>query len=176
MRPSPACLSVSNTGKSTTIALCLRLFDPVSGSVYLDGTDLRSLRLSWLRTQMGIVSQEPQLFSTTIKDNILYGRAGATDEEVESAAKAANVLEFIRALPQGFATEVGERGVQLSGGQRQRIAISRAMLRNPRVLLLDEATSALDNESERLVQAALEVLMVGRCARFRSARGVLPRE
>lgn len=136
--------------------------DPASGSLFFDGRDLRQLNLRWLRQRMGLVSQEPTLFSTTIYENILYGREGATREEVEAAAAAANALEFIARLPEGFEAQVGERGVQMSGGQKQRIAIARAVLRNPAVLLLDEATSALDSESERLVQAALDQLMVGR--------------
>jgi subfamily B ATP-binding cassette protein MsbA len=118
--------------------------------------------LASLREQIGIVPQETMLFSTTVRENIRYGRLDATDEEVVAAAKAANADEFIRELPHGYDTKIGERGLNLSGGQRQRMAIARAILKNPRILILDEATSALDTESEKLVQAALDTLMVGR--------------
>ncbi|CAG9460904.1 unnamed protein product [Pedinophyceae sp. YPF-701] len=157
-----ALVGESGSGKSTIIALAERFYDPESGSVTLDGRDLRTLRVSWLRQQMGLVSQEPALFATTIAENIRYGKPGATDEEVMEAAKAANAHKYISSLPNGYATWVGERGVQLSGGQKQRVAIARAVLRNPRILLLDEATSALDSESEKIVQDALDKLMVGR--------------
>lgn len=133
--------------------------------MFLDGHDLRQLNLKWLRSQLGVVQQEPALFACSVRENIRYGREGASDAEVEEAAKAANVHDFVTGFPGGYDTEVGERGVQLSGGQKQRVAIARTMLRNPRVCILDEATSALDMASEKVVQAALEKLMQGRCAR-----------
>jgi subfamily B ATP-binding cassette protein MsbA len=137
----------------------MRFYDPTEGRVEVDGRDVRDVTLHSLRSQIALVPQETILFGGTIEENILYGRFGATDEEVIDAAKAANAHEFISALPQGYQTEVGERGVKLSGGQRQRIAIARAVLKDPRILILDEATSALDAESEALVQDALERLM-----------------
>ncbi|CAI5521652.1 unnamed protein product [Closterium sp. Naga37s-1] len=158
-----ALVGPSGSGKSTVVALIQRFYDPTAGSVSLDGADLRQLSLTWLRSQLGLVSQEPSLFATSILENIRYGKEDATLEEVEEAARIANAHSFVTALPQGYNTQVGERGVQLSGGQKQRIAIARAVVRNPRVLLLDEATSALDSESELVVQAALDSgLMRGR--------------
>ncbi|CAI5481222.1 unnamed protein product [Closterium sp. Yama58-4] len=158
-----ALVGPSGSGKSTVVALIQRFYDPSAGAVSLDGTDLRQLSLTWLRSQLGLVSQEPSLFATSILENIRYGKEDATLEEVEEAARIANAHSFVTALPHGYNTQVGERGVQLSGGQKQRIAIARAVVRNPRVLLLDEATSALDSESERVVQAALDGgLMRGR--------------
>ncbi|KFM27090.1 ABC transporter B family member 4 [Auxenochlorella protothecoides] len=154
-----ALVGESGSGKSTVIALLERFYDPTAGAVLLDGVDLRSLQLRWLRRQLSLVSQEPMLFATSIRDNIALGRAGATDAEVEAAARAANAHGFISALPSGYATHVGERGVQMSGGQKQRIAIARAILKAPKVLLLDEATSALDARSEYVVQRALDALM-----------------
>jgi subfamily B ATP-binding cassette protein MsbA len=130
--------------------------------VEIDGHDVRDVTLHSLRSQIGLVPQETVLFGGTVRDNIAYGKTDATDEEVIAAAKAANADEFIVALPQGYATEVGERAARLSGGQRQRLAVARALLKNPRILILDEATSSLDTESEALVQEALERLMVGR--------------
>lgn len=128
----------------------------------VDGCDIKTLQLRWLRKQIGLVSQEPVLFGTSIKENIAYGKDDATDEEVYQAAALANAANFINNMPKGFNTQVGERGIQLSGGQKQRVAIARAILKNPRILLLDEATSALDAESEHIVQEALENVMVGR--------------
>ncbi|KAF5475222.1 hypothetical protein F2P56_007052 [Juglans regia] len=159
-----ALVGESGSGKSTVISLIERFYDPDSGSVLLDGVELSKLRLSWLRQQMGLVSQEPILFNETIRDNIAYGSQGgsATEEEIIAATKAANAHNFISSLPQGYDTSVGERGVQLSGGQKQRIAIARAILKDPKILLLDEATSALDAESERVVQDALDSVMVNR--------------
>ncbi len=157
-----ALVGPSGGGKSTVAALLQRLYDPLEGEVTLDGHPLPTLDLEWLRAQVGVVSQEPLLFSTTLRENIRYGRLGATDAEVEEAARAANAHDFICALPEGYGTELGERGARLSGGQRQRVAIARALLRDPRLLILDEATSALDAESEALVQAALARLMEGR--------------
>jgi ATP-binding cassette subfamily B protein len=164
IRPGEAIAFVgpSGAGKSTLAALLLRLYDPDAGAILLDGHDLRSLDPRWLRGQIGVVSQEPLLFATTIADNIRYGRGDASDAEVEAAARAANAHDFIVRFPDGYQTLVGERGVQLSGGQKQRVAIARAVLKDPRLLILDEATSALDAESEFLVQEALERLMTGR--------------
>jgi ATP-binding cassette subfamily B (MDR/TAP) protein 1 len=149
-------------GKSSVIALIARFYDPVAGVVTVDGKDIRTVKLRQLRQHIGLVQQEPSLFATTIYENILYGREGASESEVINAAKAANAHNFISALPNGYKTAVGERGVQLSGGQKQRVAIARAVLKDPAILLLDEATSALDSESEQVVQAALDSLMRGR--------------
>ncbi|GAB2272304.1 Multidrug resistance protein 1 [Dionaea muscipula] len=157
-----ALVGSSGSGKSTVVSLIERFYDPTSGQVKLDGQGIKTLKLRWLREQMGLVSQEPALFATTIKENILLGRPDATQVEIEEAARVANAHSFIIKLPDGFDTQVGERGLQLSGGQKQRIAIARAMLKNPVLLLLDEATSALDSESEKLVQEALDRFMVGR--------------
>ena len=152
----------SGAGKSTIANLIPRFYEVTSGSISIDGHDIRDVTVASLREQIGIVPQETMLFSTTVRENIRYGRLDATDEEVEAAAKAANADAFIRALPKGYDTQIGERGLNLSGGQRQRMAIARAILKNPRILILDEATSALDTESEKIVQAALDKLMVGR--------------
>ena len=157
-----ALVGPSGAGKSTVAAMLLRLYDPNEGVIRLDGHDLRSLDASWLRTQIGTVAQEPVLFSTEVAANIRYGRPEAPDEEVEAAARAANAHDFISDLPEGYETEVGERGVRLSGGQKQRVAIARALLKDPPILILDEATSSLDAESESLVQDALERLMAHR--------------
>ena len=158
-----ALVGESGSGKSTVISLIERFYDPDSGRVILDGMDIKKIRLSWLRQQMGLVSQEPILFNETIRANIAYGKQGnATEEEIMAATNAANAHSFISSLPQGYDTSVGERGVQLSGGQKQRIAIARAILKDPKILLLDEATSALDAESERVVQEALDRVMVNR--------------
>ncbi|MFZ5470185.1 MAG: ABC transporter ATP-binding protein [Myxococcota bacterium] len=159
-----ALVGPSGAGKSTIASLLVRLYDPDSGSVRFDGVDLRELDPSWLRRNVGVVSQEPVLFSTTIAENIRYGRVEASDAEVEAAARVANAHEFIARFPQGYQTLVGERGIQLSGGQKQRVAIARAVLKDPRLLVLDEATSALDAESEHLVKEALDRLMAGRTA------------
>jgi len=152
----------SGAGKSTTISLIPRFYDPQGGRVCIDGHDLRTLKVHALRSQVAAVSQDVQLFNTTIGDNIRYGRLDASDDDVRAAAEAANAHDFIAALPDGYDAMVGERGVKLSGGQRQRIAIARALLRDARILLLDEATSSLDSASEALVQEALERLMDGR--------------
>nr|QVT92302.1 ABC transporter [Salvia miltiorrhiza] len=160
---SVALVGESGSGKSTVIALIERFYNPDSGQIFLDGVELRKFKLSWLRHQMGLVSQEPVLFNDTIRANIAYGKKeDVTEEEIINATKAANAHNFISGLPNGYDTTVGERGVQLSGGQKQRIAISRAILKDPRILLLDEATSALDTESERIVQDALDRVMVNR--------------
>uniref|UniRef100_A0A667H817 Bile salt export pump n=1 Tax=Lynx canadensis TaxID=61383 RepID=A0A667H817_LYNCA len=150
-----AVVGSSGAGKSTAIQLIQRFYDPSEGMVTLDGHDIRSLNIQWLRAQIGIVEQEPVLFSTTIAENIRYGREDATMEDIVLAAKAANAYNFIMDLPQQFDTLVGEGGGQMSGGQKQRVAIARALVRNPKILLLDMATSALDNESEAMVQEAL---------------------
>lgn len=157
-----ALVGPSGAGKSTLFNLIPRFYDPTVGRVLVDGHDLRKVTLDSLRSQIGLVPQETQLFSGTVRDNLRYGRLDASDAEIEAAAKDANAEEFIVQLSQGYDTLVGERGVKLSGGQRQRIAIGRAILKNPRILLLDEATSSLDSESEGLVQEALERLMQNR--------------
>jgi len=154
-----ALVGPSGAGKSTVFQLLLRFYDPVQGRVLLDGVATRDMALHELRQRIGIVPQDAVVFSTSALENIRYGKPGASDEEVIAAAKAAFAHDFIMALPEGYGTFLGERGVRLSGGQRQRIAIARAMLKNPPLLLLDEATSALDAESERMVQAALESAM-----------------
>ncbi|XP_025960915.1 ATP-binding cassette sub-family B member 5 [Dromaius novaehollandiae] len=157
-----ALVGASGCGKSTTIQLLQRFYDPIQGEVTLDGQDIRTLNVKWLRENIGIVSQEPVLFATTIAENIRYGREDISDAEIEQAAKEANAFDFISRLPDKFNTMVGERGAQLSGGQKQRIAIARALARNPKILLLDEATSALDTQSESIVQAALDKARNGR--------------
>ena len=157
-----ALVGPSGAGKSTVFQLLLRFYDPESGNVTLDGVPTRDLALHDLRQHIGIVPQDAVIFSANALENIRYGKPGATDAQVHAAAKAAFADEFIRTLPEGYDTFLGERGVRLSGGQRQRISIARAMLKNPPLLLLDEATSALDAESERMVQAALESAMQGR--------------
>ncbi len=157
-----AVVGPSGAGKSTIASLLYRLYDPAGGRLELDGVPFNELDAEWLRRQVGVVAQEPLLFSTSVADNIRYGRPEATDEEVEAAAKLANADPFISTFPDKYKTLVGERGIQLSGGQKQRVAIARAVLKNPRILILDEATSALDAESEHLVREALERLMKGR--------------
>ncbi|KAE9613285.1 hypothetical protein Lal_00027305 [Lupinus albus] len=159
---SIALVGQSGSGKSSVISLILRFYDPNSGRVLIDGKDIKRLNLKSVRKHIGLVQQEPALFATSIYENILYGKEGASDSEVIEAAKLANAHTFISGLPEGYSTKVGERGVQLSGGQRQRVAIARAVLKNPEILLLDEATSALDVESERVVQQALDRLMQNR--------------
>jgi ABC-type multidrug transport system fused ATPase/permease subunit len=180
----------SGCGKSTVIALLERFYDPASGQVMVDGVDVRDLNLRWLREQIGLVGQEPILFATTILENIRYGKPDATLAEVEAAAREANAHAFVSELPEGYNTQVGEKGAQvrrarrchcvavprltcgalrwgdgqLSGGQKQRIAIARALVRNPRILLLDEATSALDSQSEKVVQEALDRARQGRAS------------
>jgi ATP-binding cassette, subfamily B, bacterial len=157
-----ALVGPSGAGKTTVFQLLLRFYDPQEGRIAIDGVPVQALRLQDLRAHIGLVPQEPVIFSASALENIRYGRPGASDEEVHAAARGAFADDFIRALPEGYDTFLGERGVRLSGGQRQRIAIARAMLKNPPLLLLDEATSALDAESERMVQAALETAMRGR--------------
>ena len=152
----------SGAGKSTIASLLPRFYDVTAGEITIDGYDIRKVTLQSLREQVGIVPQETLLFNGSVYDNILYGRLDATKEEVEEAAKAANAHDFIMELPNGYESMLGDRGVNISGGQRQRIAIARAILKNPKILILDEATSALDTEAERVVQEALDRLMVGR--------------
>lgn len=157
-----AIVGPSGAGKSTVASLLPRFYDVTGGSIVIDGNDIREVTLNSLREQVGIVPQETMLFNGSVYDNILYGCLDATREEVEAAAKAANAHDFIMELPNGYETMLGDRGVNISGGQRQRISIARAILKNPQILILDEATSALDTESERVVQEALDRLMVGR--------------
>ncbi len=154
-----ALVGPSGAGKTTLVSLLPRFWDVESGAVRLDGIDVRDLALADLRRAVGVVPQEPALFGGTVRENIAYGRAGATELEIVAAARAANAMEFIQKLPDGLDTIVGERGVKLSGGQRQRLAIARAILKDPRVLILDEATSSLDTENERLIEEALAQLM-----------------
>ena len=157
-----ALIGPSGAGKSTTVQLLLRFFDPQSGKIQIDGNDLKSLDLENYLSQVALAPQETLLFGGTIRENILYGKLDATDTEIIEASKSANAHEFIVEFPNGYDTLVGEKGTKLSGGERQRIAIARALLKNPKVLVLDEATSALDNQSEMLIQDALEKLMAGR--------------
>jgi len=157
-----ALVGPSGAGKSTILSMLLRFHDPAAGRILVDGVDLREVDPAQLREQLALVPQQPTLFASSAFENIRYGRLEATDEEVQRAAEAAEADEFLQALPEGYASELGERGARLSGGQQQRIAIARALLKNAPILLLDEATSALDAQSERAVQQALERLMAGR--------------
>jgi subfamily B ATP-binding cassette protein MsbA len=157
-----ALVGPSGVGKSTLVNLLLRHYTPLAGSISVDGHPIETLNASSLRKQISLVPQEPFLFSTTVRENILYGKPEASDAEVEHAARAANIHEFIAALPQGYQTPVGQRGLALSGGQRQRIALARAFLRDAPVLLLDEATTSVDLEAEALIQEAVANLMGGR--------------
>jgi ABC-type multidrug transport system fused ATPase/permease subunit len=161
-RTMVALVGPSGAGKTTLAQLILRFFDPAEGRILIDGNDLRELNLRWYRERIGLVPQDVFLFDRTVADNISYGNTSAGQEEVLAAATAANALEFIEQMPEGFETLIGERGVKLSGGQRQRIAIAREFLRNPRILILDEATSSLDSATERLIQQAMETLLAGR--------------
>jgi subfamily B ATP-binding cassette protein MsbA len=157
-----ALVGASGAGKSTLADLLPRFYDPTDGRILIDGVDLRSFRMQSLRHRLAVVSQDTFIFNASVRYNIAYGLDDIDDKEVWAAARMANALEFILALPKGFDTELGDQGVRLSGGQRQRVAIARALLRNPEILILDEATSALDTVSERLIQASLDKLSVGR--------------
>jgi ATP-binding cassette subfamily B protein len=157
-----ALIGPTGSGKSTVINLLPRFYDPTEGRVLIDGVDIRDVTIHSLRRQIGMVLQNPFLFSATIEENIAYGRQDATHEEIVAAAAAANAHDFIMHFPEGYETMVGERGVTLSGGQRQRIAIARALLRDPEILILDDSTSSVDTETEHLIQQALEKLMAGR--------------
>ncbi|MEO6908289.1 MAG: ABC transporter ATP-binding protein, partial [Abditibacteriaceae bacterium] len=157
-----ALVGASGAGKSTIVQLVPRFFDPQKGRVLIDDVDVRDFKLRSLRSQIGMVAQETLLFSGTLRENLLYGKPGATDEELSAAVRAAYVDEFVESMPRDYDTMLGERGARLSGGQKQRIAIARAFLTDPRILILDEATSALDSESEELIQEALVELMKGR--------------
>ena len=153
----------TGAGKTTLMSLLARFYDPQSrAQILLDGVDLRDYKLADLRNQLGIVLQEPVLFSTTIFENIAYARPDATDEEIEAAAAAANIHDFIAALPEGYETQVGERGMRLSGGERQRISLARAFLKDAPILILDEPTSSVDVETEAVIMEAMERLMAGR--------------
>jgi ATP-binding cassette subfamily B protein len=153
---------LTGAGKSTLMALLTRFYDPLAGQILLDGVDLRDFRLADLRRQFGIVLQEPVLFSTSISENIAYGRPGVRGDEIEAAARAANVHDFIAALPEGYDTEVGERGVRLSGGERQRISLARAFLKDAPILILDEPTSSVDMRTEAEIIDAMQRLMAPR--------------
>jgi ABC-type multidrug transport system fused ATPase/permease subunit len=161
-RTMVALVGPSGAGKTTLAQLILRFFDPTDGRILIDGNDLRELNLRWYRQRIGLVPQDVFLFDRSVAENISYGNRSASQEEMLAAAAAANALEFIEQMPEGFDTLIGERGVKLSGGQRQRIAIAREFLRNPRILILDEATSSLDSATERLIQQAMETLLAGR--------------
>jgi ATP-binding cassette subfamily B protein len=152
----------SGAGKSTLINLITRFYDPQDGEIYIDGHDIRDIKVASLRRQLGVVLQDPFLFQGSVHDNIAYGKLGAAPKEVIAAAKAANAHDFISKFPDGYDTVVGERGARVSGGERQRISIARAILKNPRILILDEATSSIDTETESKIQEALERLIRGR--------------
>ena len=157
-----ALVGPSGAGKTTLVNLIPRFYDPINGVVLIDGMDLRWLNLTEYRRQIGLVSQDPFLFNDTVENNLRYGRLDATNEQLREAAEAANAAEFIDEMPEGYKTEIGERGVKLSGGQRQRLSIARAVLADARILILDEATSAVDSETEALIQQAVDRLVKNR--------------
>jgi ATP-binding cassette, subfamily B, bacterial len=159
-----ALVGPSGAGKTTMTYLTPRFYDPDEGNILLDGVDLKEISQESLRRNIGIVTQETFLFHATVRENLLYAKPGATQEELESACRAANIHAFVAALPQGYDTVVGERGFRLSGGEKQRLSIARALLKDPAILILDEATSSLDATSEHLIQEALEVLLRNRTA------------
>jgi ABC-type multidrug transport system fused ATPase/permease subunit len=159
-----ALVGPSGAGKTSIANLLCRFYDPIHGRIAVDDCDLRQVRLSSLRRQVAVVLQDTFLFNTSVRENLLYGKPDATEEELITAARAAYAHEFIEALPQGYDTEIGERGVKLSGGQKQRLALARAILADPRILILDEATSSVDAEAEYLIQQALESVLEGRTA------------
>jgi ABC-type multidrug transport system fused ATPase/permease subunit len=152
----------SGAGKTSIANLVCRFYDPIHGRILVDGHDLRSVQIESLREHVAVVLQDTFLFNTTVRENLLYGKPDASEEEMLTAAKAAYAHEFIQQLPQGYDTEIGERGVKLSGGQKQRLALARAILADPRILILDEATSSVDAEAEYLIQQALDEVMKGR--------------
>jgi len=157
-----ALVGPSGAGKTSIASLLCRFYDPIHGRILVDGRDLRSVQIRSLRQHVAVVLQDTFLFNTTVRENLLYGKPDASDDEMVAAAKAAHAHEFIEQLPQGYQTEIGERGVKLSGGQKQRLALARAILADPRILILDEATSSVDAEAEYLIQQALEEVMKGR--------------
>jgi len=157
-----AIVGPSGSGKSTVVNLIPRLYDVCGGKVTLNGIDVRQIKLSHLRNSIGVVTQDSYLFNGTIKENLLYAKPDATDEEIEAACRTANIHDFIINQPKGYDTEVGNRGLKLSGGEKQRLSIARVVLKDPKILILDEATSALDSISESSIQNALEIMMQGR--------------
>jgi ABC-type multidrug transport system fused ATPase/permease subunit len=159
-----ALVGPSGAGKTSIANLLCRFYDPIHGTISVDGHDLRQIRLASLRSQMAVVLQDTFLFNSSVRDNLLFGKLDATAEELVAAAKAAHAHEFIESLPEGYDTEIGERGVKLSGGQKQRLALARAILADPRILILDEATSSVDAEAEFLIQQALDTVLEGRTA------------
>jgi ATP-binding cassette subfamily B protein len=157
-----AIVGPSGAGKSTIINLLPRLFDVIDGEITLDGCDIRDIDLTWLRSNIGLVTQDAYLFNGTIRENLLYAAPGATEEDIIKACSEANIHDFIASLPNGYETEVGNRGIKLSGGERQRLSIARVILKNPGLIILDEATSSLDSISESLIQNAIEPLLKGK--------------